>query len=157
MPLDLRRDAQERTAVERVAQERVRGDHAADDRGRARSEAASDRDRGTLHDVVGPEVLLRGPSSRAGTNDEQIFFIGRYAAPVAFDRHGPRTRGTDLVFGKEWRARAKESKPGPRFALDAGTRTRSSPTLSAQRTADRIRCGLDLGDRAGERARAFRV
>src|SRR5437660_9062792 len=55
------------------------------------------------------------------------------------------------------RARAKESEPGPRFALDAGTRTGSSPTLPAQRAPDRIRCGLDLGDRAGEGARALRV
>src|SRR5258706_8499809 len=55
------------------------------------------------------------------------------------------------------RAIANESKPGPRFALDAGTRTRSSPTLGAERRADRVRRGVDLGDGAGERAGAVRV
>src|SRR5439155_2764090 len=55
------------------------------------------------------------------------------------------------------RAIANESKPGPRFALEAGTRTRSSPTLGPQRRPDRVRCGFHLGNVAGERAGAFRV
>src|SRR5439155_5634989 len=50
---------------------------------------------------------------------------------------------------------ANESNPGPRFALEPGTRIRSS--MSAKRTADRVGCRVDLGNRAGQGPRAIRV
>ena len=103
MPFDLARDPQQGSAIERAAHERVGRHDSADDRGRARSETASDRDRRALSDVIGAKRL--GGRFRGGARgyDEEVVVPGRNAVAVlvcavAVDVHRPRAGGPEIEF-----------------------------------------------------------
>src|SRR5205823_119814 len=88
----------------------------------ARTEAASDRNRRALRDVIGAERL--GGRFRRGASryDEQVVVAGGNAVPVlmrgvAVEGHRPRSCGPEIELG--------EKREGDRERIEAGTKIRA--------------------------------